>query len=117
MRGKSLGILGPESPLRKSVATVLAQWWMEPVILLLILVNTVTLIIQSGKSVYSDPRPRYYFGDISDYILLVIFSIYTLEIVARIIVSGFIINRRHSMPLPLSSLHRVNRLIPRRQRS
>lgn len=92
LRGKSLGIWGPDSALRKSLAALLAQWWIEPFILLLILANTVTLVVQSAHSVYTDPRPTHYFGDVTDYILLVIFAIYTAEIAARVIVSGFIIN-------------------------
>ncbi|SNX86724.1 related to CCH1 - Calcium channel (alpha subunit) [Melanopsichium pennsylvanicum] len=102
LRGKSLGIWGPESRLRKSLANFVSQWWMEPLVLLLILANTVTLVVQSGQSVYTKQRPAHYFGDISDYILLAIFAIYTLEIVARVIVSGFIIN-----PPPLCAAPKV----------
>ncbi|SPO30169.1 related to CCH1 - Calcium channel (alpha subunit) [Ustilago trichophora] len=92
LRGKSLGICGPNSRLRKSLANLLIQWWMEPLILLLILANTVTLVVQSAQSVYNKPRPAHYFGGITDYILLAIFGIYTIEIIARIVVSGLIIN-------------------------
>ncbi|SOV09675.1 related to CCH1 - Calcium channel (alpha subunit) [Ustilago sp. UG-2017a] len=92
LRGKSLGICGPDSLFRKSLSALLSQWWVEPFILLLILANTITLVVQSGQSVYERPREARYFGDMSDYILLAIFSIYTVEIIARIIVSGLIIN-------------------------
>ncbi|SJX65516.1 related to CCH1-Calcium channel (alpha subunit) [Sporisorium reilianum f. sp. reilianum] len=103
LRGKSLGVWGPDSRLRKSLANLLAQWWMEPLILLLILANTVTLVVQSARSVYTHPRPAHYFGDVTDLILLVIFSIYTVEIVARIVVSGLIINPPplYAAPIPV----------------
>lgn len=105
LRGKSLGIWGPDSRLRKSLSALLSQWWVEPLILLLILANTVTLVVQSGQSVYDKPREARYFGDISDYVLLVIFSIYTVELVARIIVSGLIINPPplYAAPKPASA--------------
>ncbi|KAJ1021688.1 hypothetical protein NDA16_003824 [Ustilago loliicola] len=106
LRGKSLGIWGPDSRLRKSLSALLSQWWVEPFILLLILANTITLVVQSGQSVYDKPREARYFGDISDYILLAIFSIYTVELLARIIVSGLIINPPplYAAPKPTSAL-------------
>ncbi|TKY88115.1 hypothetical protein EX895_002825 [Sporisorium graminicola] len=104
LRGKSLGVWGPNSRLRKSLANLLAQWWMEPLILLLILANTVTLVVQSAQSVYTHPRPAHYFGDVTDFILLVIFALYSVEIVARIVVSGLIINPPplYAAPIPVA---------------
>ncbi|EST08271.2 Ion transport domain protein [Kalmanozyma brasiliensis GHG001] len=105
LRGKSLGIWSPESRLRKSLAGVLAKWWIEPLVLLLILANTVTLVVQSARSVYSHPPPARYFGDVTDYILLAIFACYTIEMVARIIVSGLIINPPplYAAPIPVAA--------------
>ncbi|PWY99256.1 hypothetical protein BCV70DRAFT_200837 [Testicularia cyperi] len=104
LRGKSLGIWGPESRLRKALAALLSQWWVEPFILLLIITNTVALIVQSGRSVFAQPRKQGYFQYIVDYVLLVVFAIYTVEIAARIIVSGLIINPPPLYaPQPLSS--------------
>lgn len=105
LRGKSLGLFGPDNPLRKSLAALLSQWWMEPLILLLILANTVTLVVQAAPSVYAHPRPDNYFGAIPDYILLTIFGIYTLEILARIIVSGLVINPPPLYAAPIPTAH------------
>ncbi|GAC97767.1 likely calcium channel [Pseudozyma hubeiensis SY62] len=105
LRGKTLGIFSPDSSVRKSLAALLTKWWIEPLILLLILANTVTLVVQSAPSVYTHPRPANYFGGITDYILLAIFAIYTIEILARIIVSGLIINPPPliAAPIPVAS--------------
>ncbi|KAN0062969.1 calcium channel protein [Thecaphora frezii] len=92
LRGKSLGIWGPESRFRKALAALLTRWWFEPLILLLIIVNTVTLIVQSSRSVYDQPLRSGYFDYTEDYILLAIFCIYTVEICAKIVVSGLVIN-------------------------
>ncbi len=77
----------------------------EPLVLLLILVNTVTLVVQSAQSVYSHPRPARYFGDVTDYILLAIFGCYTFELLARIIVSGLLINPPplFAAPIPVAA--------------
>ena len=92
LRGKSLGIWSPDSKFRKLLANLMARWWIEPAILALIVANLVVLIIQSGRSVFTHPRKTGYFDYAEDYILLGIFSIYSLEIFARIVVSGLIIN-------------------------
>ncbi|EPQ27265.1 uncharacterized protein PFL1_05188 [Pseudozyma flocculosa PF-1] len=92
LRGKSLGIWGPESRFRRLLAAFLAKWWVEPLILLLILVNTIALVIQSSRNVYNYPRKSGYFDYPEDSVLLAIFCFYTVEIAMRIIVSGLIIN-------------------------
>lgn len=104
LRGKSLGIFAPENKIRTALASLLAQWWIEPVVLLLILANTVTLVVQSAQSVYHHPRPQRFFSDTSNIILLAIFAVYTLEILARIIVSGLVINPPPLYAAPLDDV-------------
>lgn len=92
LRGKSLGFMGPENKFRKAMAKLLAYWWIEPLILALIVANAVFLVIQSARDVFSHPRKSGYFDHWEDVGLLAIFGVYTVEIVARIVVSGLVIN-------------------------
>lgn len=59
-------------------------------ILLLIILSAVILTIQSAPSVYLYPRPTSpgYFHSWEDYALFSIFISFTLELIARIVVSG-----------------------------
>ncbi|MCO5613915.1 hypothetical protein L7F22_068195 [Adiantum nelumboides] len=92
LRGKSLGIFGPENPFRRSLATLMSQWWIEPIILMMIIFNVILLVLQSSRDVFNHPRLPGYFDYWVDYALLAVFVIYTIELVARIVVSGLIIN-------------------------
>ncbi len=92
LKGKTLGILTPTNKFRMFLCDVLVHPVTEPIILLLIVMQTVLLAIESAPSVYTNPRSPHWRGAWMDYGLLILFIIYTLEIIARIIVSGFIIN-------------------------
>ena len=93
LRGKSLGFFGPQSRLRRACADALAWSGTQPVILLAIVLETVVLAIQASKDVFTNPRPAEgYFHDWEDYVLFVIFALFTLEIAARIIATGLIRN-------------------------
>lgn len=71
----------------------------EPLILVLILLSVVVFTIQSSPSVYTHPRPMTgYFHSWEDYTLFGIFIAFTVEIAARIIVTGLYYNP----PLPAS---------------
>ncbi|RHZ83056.1 hypothetical protein Glove_99g372 [Diversispora epigaea] len=111
--GKSLFIFGPNHPIRRSLYFILNNPWLETFILCLIIINIILLIVDSWTPPPEgvNPRRTTWGSSIIDYMLLIIFIIYTCEIAARIIVSGFIINPKevssssHSPPLPsLSSL-------------
>lgn len=90
LRGKTLGIFGPENRLRKALCQLLIHPTMEPIILFLIVVQTVLLAVES--SVYTGPRERAWSSPAFDYCFLAIFIVYTLELTAKIIVSGFLFN-------------------------
>ncbi|KAJ5491210.1 hypothetical protein N7539_002777 [Penicillium diatomitis] len=91
-RGRSLGILGPDHPLRLWLCDLLVHPIMEPLILVIIIVQAVLLIVESSKSVFDDPRGVRWGRSSFDYVFFVIFAIYTLELAAKILVSGFIFN-------------------------
>jgi hypothetical protein len=92
LKGKSLGIFKPDSWLRLQLCEMLVHPTTEPVILVLILFQTVLLAVQSVPKLPYMGRPQSWNSSWIDYALLVLFAIYTLEIGARIMVSGFIKN-------------------------
>ncbi|KAL1962687.1 hypothetical protein VTN77DRAFT_9231 [Rasamsonia byssochlamydoides] len=101
LRGKSLGIFAPDNPLRMWLCDILVHPITEPFILVVIIIQTILLTIESAQSVYDHPRSKHWGSSSLDYSFFVIFVIYTLELIARIIVSGFILN-----PVEYSTLNR-----------
>ena len=94
LRGRSLGIFPPNSPLRRRLLNFLVHPFWEPFILLLIICQTVILAINSAFDVATYPRPEQWGSAWEDYALFVIFVIYTIEIILKLIVSGFMFNPR-----------------------
>jgi hypothetical protein len=94
LRGKSLGIFSAESKIRNFLCDVLVYPLTEPAILLLIVLQTILLAVDSSKSVFTpgNERPSRWGHSPIDWALLGLFVIFTVEVVARIIVSGFIFN-------------------------
>ncbi|KAL9109369.1 MAG: hypothetical protein Q9227_005999 [Pyrenula ochraceoflavens] len=92
LRGKSLGIFSPDNVLRKFLCEVLVHPAIEPIILVLIILQTILLAVDSAPSVFNDPRSKSWGSSKIDYAILGLFVVYTLEIVSRIIVSGFFLN-------------------------
>ncbi|KAA8897862.1 Ion transport protein-domain-containing protein [Sphaerosporella brunnea] len=91
LKGNTLRIFSPTSRVRLILCDVLIHPATEPLILLLILIQTILLTIDSVPSVFDRPRARTW-GTPVDYAMLVLFTIYTIELIARIIVSGFFLN-------------------------
>ncbi|KAI9891202.1 MAG: calcium channel protein [Vezdaea aestivalis] len=122
LKGNAIGIFPPDNWLRIRLCDFLVHPATEPLILFLILIQTILLAVDSAKSVYNDPRSLAWGGSWIDYVLLVIFIVYTAEIFVRVIVSGFIIN-----PLDFTTIDRskgywhalsetmLNLFIPHRQ--
>jgi hypothetical protein len=73
---------------------------MEPVILIVIVIQTILLTVEDALPNY--PNSVKWGSNNLDYVFLVIFIIYTLEIGAKILVSGFIFN-----PVEYSTLNRT----------
>ncbi|KAL2067362.1 hypothetical protein VTL71DRAFT_1787 [Oculimacula yallundae] len=92
LRGKSLGIFSPESKIRNKLCDALVYPLTEPAILILIVVQTILLAVESSRNVYTHPRSRRWGGSVIDYAMFGLFIIFTLELIARIIVSGFFMN-------------------------
>ncbi|ORX99055.1 hypothetical protein K493DRAFT_366141 [Basidiobolus meristosporus CBS 931.73] len=87
--GRSLYIFSPNNRFRIFLAKLFNKRWMGLFITLLILHNWLLLCIQFWDAGVRD----YSFGaNWAEYPLLVIFIFYTLEMIARIIISGFVFN-------------------------
>ncbi|GAA5835858.1 hypothetical protein JCM9279_002122 [Rhodotorula babjevae] len=93
LRGKTLGVFGPESSVRRACARLLTARWTEPTILVLIVLQVVVQTIQAAPDVYEHPRPtKGYFHSWEDWVLFACFCLYTVEVVGRIVVTGLVIN-------------------------
>ena len=92
LKGKSLGLLPPDNRLRVYLCEMLVHPVTEPIILLLIVFQTVLLAIESAPSYIDKPRTMPWGSSWIDYALFALFIIYTFEIIARTIVSGFWFN-------------------------
>ncbi|GBF66718.1 calcium-channel protein [Trichophyton mentagrophytes] len=89
LRGKALGIFSADNPVRRWLCELLVHPATEPIILILIIIQTILLAIES--SVHTG-RKGSWSSPVVDILFLAIFIIYTLELIARTIVSGFILN-------------------------
>ncbi|KAF2857987.1 hypothetical protein K470DRAFT_260270 [Piedraia hortae CBS 480.64] len=93
LRGKSLGFLSSHSTVRRRLLDLLVDPFFEPFILLLIVLQTILLAVNSAKDVSDQPKRPQKWGDTKmDWALLGIFVIYTFEAIIKILVSGFIFN-------------------------
>lgn len=92
LKGKSLWIFPPDNWIRLKVCEMLVHPVTEPVILVLIIVQTILLTVDSVPKRAFQMRPETWGSSWINLAMLVLFSIYTIEIAARIIVSGFIKN-------------------------
>lgn len=103
LRGKSLGIFSASSRIRMKLCDVLVHPATEPLLLVLIVVQTVLLAVDARKQAKYDPGTVNTIHEFTpyDYALFGLFIIYTIEVIVRIIVSGFIIN-----PVEYSTINR-----------
>jgi hypothetical protein len=92
LRGKSLGIFPPNSYIRMRLSEFLVHPITEPAILVLIVLQTVLLAVESSNDVYTHPQANTWSGSPIDFAMVGLFVIYTLEIATKIIVSGFFFN-------------------------
>ena len=97
LKGKSLMIFAPSNRFRLWLCELLVHQFTEPVIFILIVFQTVVLSVGATKPLsYNirayDLRSNRWGSSWIDYTLLGLFIIYTLEIMARIIVSGLFFN-------------------------
>ncbi|KAK3695182.1 Ion transport protein-domain-containing protein [Podospora appendiculata] len=101
LKGNSLGIFTPENPLRKWLCDVLVNPWIEPLILVLIVLQAILLAVESAPDVFvpGNGRPERWGSTRIDWAIFGLFVVFTLELIARIIVSGFIINAQEYAPV------------------
>lgn len=94
LKGNSLGIFSPENRLRKWLSDLLVRPYTEPFILILIILQAVLLAVESAPNVFTpgNGRPDRWGKTPIDWAILGLFVVFTLEVITRIIVSGFIIN-------------------------
>ncbi|KAI1375540.1 Ion transport protein-domain-containing protein [Hypoxylon crocopeplum] len=95
LKGRSLGIFGPDNVIRKKLCDFLVNPYMEPILLLLIVLQAILLAVEAANNVYEPGNSRPALWDPSsgiNWALLILFIIFTVETVARIIVSGFVLN-------------------------
>ncbi|KAL5002707.1 Ion transport protein-domain-containing protein [Aspergillus recurvatus] len=92
LRGKALGFLGADNALRMWLCDILVHPFTEPFILVIIVIQTILLTIESAQSEWSHPRRPYWGMNRMDYPYFVIFIIYTIELIAKILVSGLFFN-------------------------
>ncbi|KAK4192634.1 Ion transport protein-domain-containing protein [Podospora australis] len=126
LRGNSMGIFPPNNPLRKWLCDILVNPWTEPFILVLIIAQTILLAVESAPDVFvpGNGRPERWGSTKIDWAIFGLFIIFTIEIIARMIVSGLIINAEEYAP-PKSKRRIRERMVeqyraifrPQRQRS
>ncbi|RSL68458.1 hypothetical protein CEP53_002571 [Fusarium sp. AF-6] len=94
LKGKSLGIFSPDNPLRLRLCDLLVNPFTEPFLLLLIVLQAILLAVEAAPDVFADGngRPDGWGKHGIDWAMLALFIIFTLEIISRIIVSGFVLN-------------------------
>ncbi|KAL4071924.1 Ion transport protein-domain-containing protein, partial [Scleroderma citrinum] len=98
LRGYALGFLGPTNSFRLKLYHVLSHSYSEPIILALILATAIVLVIQASRTILlsptqSSPSPQKgYFYTWEDYALFVLYILFTVESIARICVSGLILD-------------------------
>ncbi|KAK0628154.1 Ion transport protein-domain-containing protein [Bombardia bombarda] len=100
LKGNSLGIFTPENPLRKWLCDILVNQWTEPLILVLIVLQAILLAVESAPDVFIDGnnRPERWGSTRIDWAIFGLFVVFTLELIARIIVSGLVINAPEYAP-------------------
>ncbi|KAH6905112.1 high-affinity cell membrane calcium channel [Coprinopsis sp. MPI-PUGE-AT-0042] len=113
IRGRTLCLLGPDSKIRQLLYRFLVHHWTEPAILLLIILNAVVLTFQAASprtlptanGPALPPKIKGYFHTWEDYVLFALFIVFTIEALARMAVTGFLLDPEVSMFAPFSGPH------------
>lgn len=92
LKGRSLLIFAPDNWLRRNLCEMLVHPVTEPVILVLIVLQTILLAVDSASDLQYMTRPEKWQDSKANFAMLVLFLLYTLEIAVKIIVSGLIKN-------------------------
>ncbi|KAL3473327.1 Ion transport protein-domain-containing protein [Aspergillus californicus] len=92
LKGKALGLLGPDNVVRTWLCDILVHPFTEPFILIIIVVQTILLTIESSQSEWNHPRSTHWGSNTMDFPYFAIFIIYTAELIGKILVSGLFFN-------------------------
>ncbi|KAI1386973.1 Ion transport protein-domain-containing protein [Hypoxylon trugodes] len=95
LKGRSLGIFGPDNVIRRKLCDILVNPYMEPILLILIVLQAVLLAVEAANNVNDPGNGRPPLWDPAsgiNWAILILFIIFTLETISRIIVSGFVLN-------------------------
>lgn len=94
LKGYSLGVFAPNNRIRTWLCDLLVHTYTEPTILVLIILQTILLAVEAAPNVFTpgNERPKRWGRRPIDWAMLALFIIFTLELIARIVVSGFIMN-------------------------
>ncbi|RDA83976.1 hypothetical protein CP532_0430 [Ophiocordyceps camponoti-leonardi (nom. inval.)] len=94
LRGNTLGIFTPTSRIRLFLCELLIHPCTEPLILVLIVLQAILLTVESWPNVFTrgNGRPEAWGQRPIDWAMLALFVVFTLELISRIIVSGFVLN-------------------------
>ena len=94
LKGKSLGLFSANNPIRLWLCDILVNPFTEPIILILILAQTILLAVEAAPNVFTEGNGRFkpWAHDPINWAMLGLFIIFTIELMARIIVSGFVLN-------------------------
>ncbi|KAI8139587.1 Ion transport protein-domain-containing protein [Fennellomyces sp. T-0311] len=96
LAGRSLFIFGPENTLRRLFARILIWRWVEPLMMLVIALHCAVLFVV-GWGATTKPEPPRLWGQTWDqFVLLAIFCLYTVWILMRIVVYGFILSPKRN---------------------
>lgn len=92
LQGNSLYIFSPDSWIRLQLCEMLVHPVTEPMILVLIVIQTILLAVDAAPTLDMKKKPMAWGDRWINVAMLALFSIYTIEIAARIIVSGLVKN-------------------------
>ncbi|CAO3597764.1 unnamed protein product [Absidia cylindrospora] len=92
--GKSCWMFGPENMCRKWIAKLLLWKWTETIVMMIIALHG-TVLLATGWDNGPNPEPATTWGESWDqYVIFSVFCFYTLFLLLRIIVYGFIFNKQ-----------------------
>ncbi|KAI1260114.1 ion transporter [Xylariaceae sp. FL1019] len=95
LKGRSLGIFSPDSFIRRTLCDFLVNPYLEPTLLILIVLQAVLLAVEAANNAFepgNERKPLWDPDSAINWAILILFIIFTLEIVAHVIVSGFVLN-------------------------
>ncbi|KAI9461510.1 Ion transport protein-domain-containing protein [Russula earlei] len=106
LRGRTLVLFGPTSPVRRAMYNFLIFSWTEPIILCSIILYAVLLTLQASRTLTlpnqnsTPPSIVGFFQSWEDYIIFVLFVFFSFEAFARMCVSGLVLDPE----IPVSAL-------------